>query len=75
MTMGIQDIIAISIAVVAALFAVRVVWRTLNKGGCGGGGCAKKPGISAQATGSSPSPRIIRKPLVTIDLPSSKSGK
>jgi len=65
--MGVQDVIALSIAAVAALFAGRTVWRTINKGGCGGScGCAGKQTTPVETPVSAP-PGLARKPLVSVD--------
>jgi len=70
--MGIQDLIAISIAAGATGYALRCVWRQINAGGCGSGKCSRSdPKNTASLMG------VKRKPLVTIDQigqPDAKAG-
>ena len=61
--MGIQDIIALSIAAAAALFAGRTVWRTMNAGGCTS--CPSQQ--EARSRSESPPMRLARKPMITVD--------
>lgn len=69
--MSVQDVIAILIVAVAAVFAARTIWRTFQAG-CGSG-CGKCGGPSASASSAASTVRsagIIRKPLITqIGLP------
>jgi hypothetical protein len=63
--MGLQDVIALSVAGAAALFAGRTIWRSINRGGCGGS-CGRANKAASQGT-PPPSPRLVRTPLVSID--------
>jgi hypothetical protein len=64
--MGSQDIIAILIAAGAAGYAIRSVWKMMNRGGCGSGcACGHSPDSTGQA--KSGGLGIVRRPLVTLD--------
>lgn len=71
--MGWQDVIAIAIAIGAAIFVIRTLWRSLSGGGCH---CAQAESASPQDSAPRAStPSLKRTPLVTIEqvgLPSSR---
>jgi len=66
--MGIQDIIALTLAAAAAVYAGRALWRMLNgKTGCAPNcGCGNKPAPSDATPVSSPR-GLKRVPLVTLE--------
>lgn len=59
--MGIQDVIALTIAFGAVVFTVRFVWRTLTSDG----GCTSCPTVSGKKDDSSP--KLKRTPLVNLE--------
>jgi len=64
--MGIQDIIAISIALGAVVFTVRFLWRTMT----GNEGCSTCP---TAANKKAETPKLKRTPLVNIEVAKGKT--
>lgn len=67
---GIQDILALSIALAAMAFMARFVWKSFS----GGQGCGSCPSSSKSKTKIS-STMVKRTPLVSLEMPSKPNAE